>query len=127
MTDAARDARAALDAYFTAWNAADEEGMRQAFNYPFITLGPAGMVITVQTAEEFTHDFDRLREREGWHHSTLDACEVLSVSADKVYFRVDFSRYKADGTKYAGGATQYIITNKEGHWGMQFRSGMPRG
>ena len=42
--------------------------------------------------------------------------------AVKVHFEVVFSRYKADGTKYATYQSLWIVTQKDGQWGVQARS-----
>lgn len=118
-------AKAALEAFLDAWNAASIEAMRGTLNYPHITLGPAGQTFVAATPAEFVTDFDRMREREGWHHSTFDAYEVVAAGPEKVHYLVRFSRYQADGRMYGGGTVLYIVTNHNGHWGMQLRSGMP--
>ena len=40
----------------------------------------------------------------------------------KVHFEVVFSRYKADGSKYATYQSLWIATKKDGAWGIQARS-----
>ncbi len=40
----------------------------------------------------------------------------------KVHFEVVFSRYKADGTKYATYQSLWVSTRKDGRWGIQARS-----
>jgi hypothetical protein len=126
-TDAATHARTALAEFLDAWNAADLTALRRTLNYPHITLGPAGHVIVARTPAEFQTDFARMREREGWHHSTFDGYTVIAESPTKVHCEVEFSRYHADGTRYGGGRVLYIVTQQDGHWGMQLRSGMPEG
>ena len=118
-------AKAALEAFLAAWNDADIEAMRATLNYPHLTIGPAGQVIVARTPAEFVTDFARLREREGWHHSTFDGYEMVSSAPAKVHCQVLFNRYRADGTRYGGGLVLYIVTNQDGHWGMQLRSGLP--
>jgi hypothetical protein len=124
MTESEQAARAALDAFFTCWNAADVEALRATLNYPFITLGPAGQTIIAAEPSAFTTDFAQLREREGWHHSTLDAVDAVFVSEGKVHCVATYSRYHADGACYATGTILYIVTRQNGHWGMQLRSSM---
>src|SRR5918998_3669600 len=103
MTDPAQAARRVLDEYFAAWNAADVAGLRRAFTYPFITLGPAGQAVIAAGPADFTTDFARLREREGWQRSTLDAFAVIAASETKVHCRAGFSRHRPDDTRYATG------------------------
>jgi hypothetical protein len=120
-----RAARQALDEFFIAWNAADIAAVRTTLNYPHVTFGPSGQLAVAQTSDAFETDFARLREREGWHHSTIDSFTAVSASDAKVHCEVEYSRYHADGTRYGGGRVLYIVTNHDGHWGMQFRSGLP--
>lgn len=114
-------ARAAVEAFFAAFNARDDEGMRGAMNFPHVRLA-SGRVRVVEWAEDFTTPFDRLAEAEGWHHSVLDACEVVHADNDKVHFDVTFSRYHEDGTSYATHRSLWVLTNVDGHWGVQCRS-----
>lgn len=123
--EAEQSAREALQAFFEAWNSADLERVRATLNYPHVTFGPAGQLMVEETAADFQTDFDRLREVEKWHHSTLDSITITASSETKVHCETTFSRYRPDGTRYGGGRVLYIVTDHDGHWGMQFRSGMP--
>ena len=77
-----------------------------------------------ETPEEIATDFEVLRQS-GWDHSTLDLAEAVHVSADKVHFRIVFSRYTADGSPYTTAPGLYVITNQNGHWGLQLQSTLP--
>lgn len=114
-----------LHAYMAAWNAADLEAYRSTLNYPFLTLGTEGQVALLNSPEEMVVDFERLRAVEGWDHSTLDSYNITMSCPTKVNIEIVFSRYRPDGTVYGTGRTLYIFTKMDGHWGMQFRSGMP--
>jgi hypothetical protein len=123
-TDPEQAARAALDDFLIAWNAADIDAVRRTLNYPHITIGPAGQVIVAQTPDDFATDFVRMREREGWSRSSFDSFTLIDASPDKVHCGIEFSRYRADGTCYSRGLVLYIVTKQGEHWGMQLRSGM---
>ena len=118
------EARAALDEYFRAWNAADNDAVAAISNFPRLSLGQNGQVVVRETPEAIATDFDVLRQS-GWDHSTLDLAEAVHVSADKVHFRIVFSRYSADGTPYTTVPGLYVITNQNGHWGLQLQSILP--
>jgi len=118
------EARAALDEYFRAWNAADNAAVAAISNFPRVSLGQNGQVVVRETPEEIATDFDALR-LSGWDHSRLDLAEAIHVSADKVHFRIVFSRYSADGTPYTTAPGLYVITNQNGHWGLQLQSILP--
>jgi hypothetical protein len=125
--EAERAAHQTLDAYMAAWNASDNNGVRAALNFPHIMLGAAGQVVVAAEPSEISTDFAALREREGWGSSTLDSFEAVDSTATKVHCKVRFSRYRPDGARYGSGRMLYIVTNQEGHWGIQLRSGMPDG
>ena len=118
-------AKSALAAFMDAWNTGDIEAVRAELNYPHVTIGPQGQVIVAREAADFQTNFDYMREREGWHHSTFDDYTWVAESPDKVHCEVTFSRFRADGSCYGTGRVLYAVTNHQGHWGMQLRSGMP--
>ena len=118
------EARAALEEYFRAWNAADNDAVAAISNFPRLSLGQNGQVVVRETPEEIATDFDALRQS-GWDHQTLDLTEAVHVSSDKVHFRVVFSRYSADGNPYTTEPGLYVITNQNGHWGLQLQSILP--
>jgi hypothetical protein len=122
MSDSAEAARAALDVFLAAWNAADNAALQRAVNYPFVTVGPAGQTHVAAKPEEFTTNFDRLRQTEGWASTTWDGFHVVSAGEAKVHCVVDYTRYHADGAPYLRGRILYIVTDHGGHWGMQYRS-----
>ena len=63
-----------------------------------------------------------LTQREGWHHSELDLAEPVQVWDTKAHFKVTYSRFKADGTKYLTEEALWIVTTDNGHWGVQCMS-----
>jgi hypothetical protein len=119
-----QEARAALERFFSAWNQADNTALRRTLNFPFVTVA-GGRVMIAETPEDFSTDFERMRDNEGWHHSTLDEIEVTRASDAQAHCEVTYSRYKEDGTRYRTGSGLYVITLQDGHWGMQLRAFAP--
>jgi hypothetical protein len=78
-----------------------------------------------ETREAFQTDFQQLRDAEGWASSSFDDFTTISASPTKVHFETTFRRYGSDGTVYASGRVLYIVTERDGRWGMQLRSGIP--
>jgi hypothetical protein len=117
----ASDARKAIDGFFVAFNAHDQEGIRAALHFPHVRLA-SGTVRVWEKASDFNTPFDRLTAVEGWHHSSLDEAKVIHEGPDKVHFDVRFSRYKEDGSRYAQHATIWVVTRVDDHWGVQARS-----
>jgi hypothetical protein len=117
-------ARAALEAYFLAWNAGDNGAVAAISNFPRLSLGQNGQVVVRETPEDIATDFEALR-LSGWDHSTLDLAEAVHVAPDKVHFRIVFSRYTSNGNPYTTAPGLYIVTNQNGHWGLQMQSVLP--
>jgi hypothetical protein len=115
-------ARAPIDAFFTAFNARDNDALKKTLHYPHVRINEAGGVNVWKDASEAATNFDGLTRAEGWARSTLDSVVMRQNDAVKVHFDVVFSRYKADGSKYATYQSLWIVTMKDGQWGVQARS-----
>jgi hypothetical protein len=115
-------ARAPIDAFFKAFNARDNDALKKTLHYPHVRINEAGGVNVWKDASEAATNFEGLARSEGWARSTLDSVSMRQNDAVKVHFDVVFSRYKADGTKYATYQSLWIVTQKDGQWGVQARS-----
>ena len=115
----------AIEAFFHTFNAHDSDGNLKTLHFPHIRINGSGNVNIIQNATD-VRPLDvalaYLTESEGWHHSTLDSVERIHGSDVKVHFNIQFSRYKADGSKYAVHKSLWIVTKKDGRWGIQARS-----
>lgn len=118
-------ARAALDQYINAWNAADNDAIAEVSSFPRLSVGAAGQVVVRETPDQIETDFDLLRQAEGWDHTTLDLVEAVHVSLDKVHYRVVSSRRRSDGSAYRTSPALYIVTRQNGRWGLQLQSVLP--
>ena len=119
------EAAKAIEAFFDAFNAHDGEAHLNIHHFPHIRINDRGQVNIVQNASDLLPLDDilaYLTKKEGWHHSTLDSVEVIHASKIKVHFNIEFSRYKADGSRYAVYKSLWIITKKDKRWGIQARS-----
>lgn len=114
-------ARKAVDDFFAALNARDLDAARKALHYPHVHF--AGHEVKVwNNPMDFQIDFDALTAAEGWHHSTLDLCVMRQSSDDKIHFEIQYSRHNAGSGRYATYQSLWIVTRKEGRWGVQCRS-----
>ncbi len=66
--------------------------------------------------------WDQQGQSVGWAHSAWDYVEPIDAGADKVHFRVRFSRFRADGSKIGSYRSLYIVTRIDGRWAIQARS-----
>ena len=52
----------------------------------------------------------------------MDEAKVIQSSPDKVHFAVRFTRYNEAGGPLEVHHSLYLVTNVDGHWGIQVRS-----
>lgn len=119
------DARAALDEYFRAFNAEDNDALVAISNFPRISIGRNGQVVVREEPAEIETDFLLLRQVEGWDHSTLDLVEAVQVAPDAVHFKIVFSRRKVDGAAYRTVPGLFVMTKQDGEWGLTLQSILP--
>lgn len=125
VQDDLTDARAALDEYFRAFNAEDNDALVAISNFPRISIGRNGQVVVREEPAAIETDFLLLRQVEGWDHSTLDLVEAVQVSPDAVHFKVVFSRRKVDGAAYRTVPGLFVMTKQDGEWGLTLQSILP--
>ncbi len=119
-------ARRPIDDFFASFNLRNLEILRATLHYPHIQISANGTRIYYDP-EEFSIDFQALLE-EGWVLTTLDSCALRQSCEDKVHFEVQFSMHKVHGDgvrRYATYQSLWIVTLKEGRWGIQCRSSFP--
>ncbi len=113
----------ALDDFMAAFNARDVEAWRKTLQYPHVRLA-SGRVKIANTPEEYNPgmDFEVFAKATGWHHSVWDQRRVIHSSMDKVHFDVQFTRFKENGEVLATYLAIYVVTLKDGKWGIQART-----
>ncbi|GJD48253.1 hypothetical protein OPKNFCMD_0970 [Methylobacterium crusticola] len=113
---------AVLDAFMTAFNARDPAAWAATLNFPHVRL--AGHEVQVWNTPE---DYARANDvgelgRSGWSHSRWDWRRLVQQSSDKLHLLVRFTRYGAGDRPLGSYESLYIVTLKDGHWGVQARS-----
>jgi hypothetical protein len=122
--EAVAAARAVLQAHFAALNARDEAALAATLHFPHYRLS-GGRLRTWPEPERYFADF-LARATADWHHSTLDHCEPLAASADKVHLDVCFSRCREDGSRIESFRSLWVVSCLEGRWAAQLRSSFAR-
>ena len=121
---AIENAMKVLDSFMTSFNARNMEEWSETLNYPHVRF--AGSKVTVwDTNEEYSaiDIFERLAST-GWHHSDWLSRKVILVSENKVHISTIFQRYDENNNPLKQYQSLYIVTNKDGHWGVQARSSL---
>ncbi len=110
--------------YMDAFNEADTLKTGTFINYPHARVGAGGRLVVSETAGTQMPDdfFIEFRKRYGWNHSCWDSREVIQSIETKVHLKVQFSRYRADGSKIGTFPSIWIMTKQDGHWGIKMRS-----
>ena len=119
------EARKPIDDFFTAFNARDVESGRKTLHYPHVQIAGSDLTI-LEDPESFQIDFQSLAS-EGWTHVTLDSCAMRQSCEEKVHFEVQLSMHKANNARYATYQALWVVTKKDGIWGIQCRSIFPSG
>ena len=114
-------ARKTIEEYIEAFNAQDVQAMIDKLNFPFSWI-INNVVRPVEKASDFVSPTVRLVEEEGWDHTELDWVEPVQVWETKAHFKLAYSRFKADGTKYMTHEALWIVTTDKNHWGIQCMS-----
>jgi hypothetical protein len=120
------EARKAVELYFQYFNEKNSNGIPNTIHFPHVRIDPEGRINILKDKAEArqSHDmvFSKLVERDGWSHSTLDSIEGVHESDVKVHFKIEFSRYKSDDTRYSVCKSLWIISLRDGEWKILARS-----
>jgi hypothetical protein len=116
-------ARTAMDGFMAALNAEDADAIRTRwFHFPHVRFH-SGRVTVFQRPEDYASIvLARTGQAADWARSAWDQVECVDAGPGKVHFRVQFSRYRADGSLIGSYRSFYIVTFQDGRWAIQGRS-----
>ena len=93
------EARAVMDGFMVAFNAQDAEALRTTwFHFPHVRLHSGQVTVMATPADFRSAVWGRTGQAEGWARTAWDYVEPVDSGPDKVHFRVQFTRYRADGS-----------------------------
>jgi len=123
-SDSINNAMQVLDSFMYSFNARDMNSWSETLNYPHVRIA-GGKVTVWDTKEEYsaTNVFNRLTAT-GWDHSAWLSKDVVLVSKNKVHISTVFQRYDKNNNPMKKYQSLYVVTNDEGHWGVQARSSL---
>lgn len=123
MSDPVTQARAAMDGFMAAFNARDADAIRSIwFHFPHIRFHSNKVTIMATPADYTNLVWTSQTQSKGWGHTKWDYVEVIDSGEEKVHFRVQFTRYRADGSVLGTYKSLYIVTRIDGRWAIQGRS-----
>ena len=123
--EAVAAAMSVLDDFMLYFNRRDQEARASTLNYPHVRFA-AGNVTVLETAEEFVTNARNFRNlpRTGWDHSHWHRRDVTLASPDKVHIETVVQRFNSSNELIVEFQSLYIVTNVDGHWGVQARSSL---
>lgn len=120
--EAERNAREVMDDFMRTFNSRDVHAWAATLNYPHVRFA-SNQVRVYNTAADFERENAGYPKRLApWDHSKWESMKVIQSGPDKVHFAVEFIRYDAAGKEIGRFPSLYIVTLKDGHWGIQARS-----
>lgn len=121
----ASEGLAAVERYLAAFNARDEEAMVAALHFPHVRVG-VGRASVWESAADYMEgfDFDAFAERLGWERSEADSMEAVQIGARGVNVAVGITRYGAGGVRIHSFDTVYLVTERNGRWGIRAGAGI---
>jgi hypothetical protein len=116
-------ARAALDGFMAALNAEDAQAIREYwFHFPHVRFHSGRVTVFATPADYQSGVLNRTGQAADWARSAWDYVECVDAGPGKVHFRVQFTRYRADGSAIGSYRSFYIVTFQDGRWAIQGRS-----
>ncbi len=116
-------ARMVMDDFMTAFNAKDESRWADTLLFPHVRVAAGGVVIVPDKATFVAQtDLKQFALDNNWAYSRWDSIEVIQAGADKVHFKVTFSRFNPAGERYVTYDSLYIVQRVDDRWGIRARS-----
>ncbi len=121
-TQEERSALEAVNAYMRAFNARDVAGTDAALHFPHVRLAGGTLRVTEAPGSLPPDFFGRFAAEHGWACSRWDYRRAVQSCSDKVHFAVQFTRYRSDGSVIGQYPSMWVVTLRDGHWGVEARS-----
>ena len=114
----------AHDRFMETWNTRNPAIWASSLNYPHVRPSSNPRFDLFQTAEDYAAntDFNQTLAT-GWRYSRWHSREVLQVGKDKVHIAGRWIRYNENDEPTISSLVTYVITERDGHWGLQSRFG----
>ena len=123
-SELAQHARDAIERYLDGFNKRDAHIMADGFNFPHVRLAK-GKFVTIPDAQTFIDAQPRITEllhAEGWDHTTMESLNIVQSGPGKVHVALRMVRRTAAAEPIHEFNTLWVVTDLDGHWGVQFRS-----
>ena len=113
---------ATLDRFMAAVNAYDASAMDAAMHFPHIRIAGGTVKVYEKAGSNPMDLFDKLRKEDNWARSEWNERKIVQRNNTKVHMALTYTRYRADGSTLGVYESLYVLTLKDGRWGIQARS-----
>lgn len=113
---------ACLDRFMDAVNAHDVTAMEREMHFPHARIAAGTIVTYAEPGSNPLDLFERLQREDGWHRSTWISKEIVQGDGKKVHVAVRYTRVRLDGSVVGDYDSLYILTHRDGRWGVLARS-----
>lgn len=118
--DPAVEAPKVADKYFDAFNAGDFVANASALHFPSYMLTPQGDFYTFPDLKSYVEMLQGFKQT--WHHEHVDEKKVVQTGSVKAHIAITASRYDDKNVRLAVHKSMWILTCKDGRWGIKARS-----
>jgi len=120
----------ALNDFITAFNKFDKNEIITNLHFPHATHSDGNDPKVYQNGDSFWefvfHQLSDMKKLEGWSYSTLDKTDIINETKHTAHVLVEFSRRDSLGKAYGVAGGIWVVTKKNGKWGLQARSVFPK-
>jgi hypothetical protein len=111
-----------LEDFMSAFNRVDVAAWESTFHFPHYRLASGKMHVLNSAGQRKASDLKQYLESIGWHHSAWDRRNIIHATDTKAHVDTTFTRYRKDGSIIGSYESLYILTRKDGKWGVTLRS-----
>lgn len=114
----------ALDRFMETWNTRDPLTWASSLNYPHVRPSSNPSFDLFRSAEEYAANtnFNQTLAT-GWRYSRWHSREILQAGADKVHIAGRWIRFDENDNPTISSLVTYVVSNRDGQWGLQSRFG----
>lgn len=110
-------ARAAVDAYFNAWNSHDPQALSNALHFPHVRIGD-GAVEVWNSPADYLAGSEPGRQRT-WYDTKVEQAEVVQVSTNGVNVAITYSRRDRTGQVFSKYEAVVLVVRRNDAWKVQ--------
>lgn len=108
------------DKYFAAFNAGDFVANASTMNFPSYMIAPNGDFFTFPDLKSYVEMLEGFKAY--WHHEHVDEKKIVQFSPTKAHMGITVSRYDKNNVLLTTHQSMWIVTCKDGRWGIKARS-----